>query len=98
MTPDVVGQAQQLFEAGLSKPEVARQLDVPYETLRKAVDQGRVPLPDRLYVRSEGADGNGKAEDGPTLREAIRAWQTSSRELRQSMDALFETLKEADIG
>jgi transposase len=46
MTPEVIQQARQLFEEGLSKSEVARQLEVPYDTLRKAIDQGRLPLPD----------------------------------------------------
>jgi len=30
MTPDVIQQAQQLFEEGHSKAEVARKLDIPY--------------------------------------------------------------------
>ncbi len=51
-----------------------------------------------LYVRAESAGGNGNGEDGPSLSEAITSWQESSQELRQSMDALFATLKEADIG
>ena len=46
MTPQVIQQAQQLFEEGRSKAEVARELKIPYETLRKAIDQGRVALPE----------------------------------------------------
>jgi transposase len=46
MTPEVTQQAQQRFEEGRSKAEVARELDIPYDTLRKAIDQGRVELPD----------------------------------------------------
>jgi transposase len=46
MTPEVIQQAQQRFEGGRSKAEVARELDIPYDTLRKAIDQGRVELPD----------------------------------------------------
>jgi len=48
MTPKVVQQAQQLFAEGHSKAEVAREVDIPYDTLRKAIDQGRVELPDLL--------------------------------------------------
>ncbi len=44
MTPEVVQQAQQLFEEGHSKAEVASELHIPYDTLRKAIDQGRVEL------------------------------------------------------
>ena len=46
MTAEVIQQAQQLFEEGHSKAEVARELDIPYDTLRKAIDQGRVELLD----------------------------------------------------
>jgi transposase len=46
MTPEIIQQAQQLLEEGHSKAAVARELDIPYDTLRKAIDQGRVALPD----------------------------------------------------
>jgi len=45
MTPEVIQQAQQRFKEGQSKAEVARELDIPYDALRKAIDQGRVELP-----------------------------------------------------
>jgi transposase len=45
MTPEVIQQAQQRFEEGRSKTEVARELNIPYDTLRKAIVQGRVQLP-----------------------------------------------------
>lgn len=48
ITPPVIQEAQQLFQKGYSKAEVARQLDVPYDTLRKAIDQGRLELPSVL--------------------------------------------------
>ena len=44
MTPEVIQQVQQLFEEGHSKAEAARELDIPYDTLRKAMDQGRVEV------------------------------------------------------
>jgi transposase len=46
MTPQVIEEAQQLFQKGYSRAEVARELDISYDTLRKAVDQGRLELPD----------------------------------------------------
>lgn len=46
MTPEVIRQSEQLFEEGASKAEVARELDIPYDTLRKSIDQGRVVFPD----------------------------------------------------
>ena len=67
---------------------------VPLEEIRG--QQYNLSIP--LYVRNESPNGTGEAEAGPSLREAIRAWQTSSRELRQSMASLFDTLEEAGIG
>ena len=67
---------------------------VPLDEIR--AQQHNLSIP--LYVRSESANGNGKAENGPSLREAIATWQTSSRDLRLSMDDLFETLEEAGLG
>jgi transposase len=46
MTPQVIEEAQQLFQEGYSKTKVARELDVSYDTLRKAIDQGRLELPE----------------------------------------------------
>jgi len=46
MTPQVMEEALQLFQKGYSKAEVARELDISYEALRKAIDQGRLELPD----------------------------------------------------
>lgn len=45
MTPEVIQQAQQRFQEGGSRAEVARELGIRYDTLRKAIDQGRVELP-----------------------------------------------------
>ena len=62
MTPEVIQQAQQLFEEGHSKAEVARELDIPYDTLRKAIDQGRLELPD---VRNHQNDVGQPAAPNP---------------------------------
>jgi transposase len=50
MTAEVINQAQQLLDAGRSKPEIARQLGIPYDTLRKAIDQGRLTSPSSAEV------------------------------------------------
>jgi transposase len=56
MTPQVLQQAQQQFEQGHSKAEVARQLGIPYDTLRKAIDQGRLQLPDSAVEQDDDDD------------------------------------------
>jgi transposase len=52
MTPQVTAQAQQLLGAGWSPTEVAEQLGLKRDTLRKATQQGRltVPLPPELVA------------------------------------------------
>ena len=45
MTPEVTAQAQQLLGAGGSRREVAEQLGLKLDTLRKAIQQGRLTEP-----------------------------------------------------
>jgi len=59
MTPAVIQQAQQRLEAGCSQAEVARELDIRNDTLRKAIDQGRVELP--------GDDNDGPPDSTSTV-------------------------------
>lgn len=46
LTAEVKGQAQELLNLGRSKSEVAQELGVKYDTLRKAVNQGRLSAPE----------------------------------------------------
>ena len=45
ITPEVAAQAQQLLAAGLSPREVAKELGLKLDTLRKAIQQGRLIRP-----------------------------------------------------
>jgi len=45
MTAEVIVQAEKLFAVGHSRNEVAKELDVKCDTLRKAINQGRVREP-----------------------------------------------------
>lgn len=45
MTPEVTARAEQLLVRGRTRSAVAQELGVPYDTLRKAIDQGRVGQP-----------------------------------------------------
>jgi transposase len=45
MTPEVIVQAEKLFALGHSRKEVAKELGVKYDTLRKAINQRRVQEP-----------------------------------------------------
>ena len=65
MTVEVIQQARQFLAEGYSEAEVARQLDVPYDTLRKAIDQGRLPLPDSSEEAAADTDGDADAGGPP---------------------------------
>jgi transposase len=56
MTSEVIRQAQQLFEQGHDKTEVARELGISYDTLRKAIDQGRVETPTTSAADTQNED------------------------------------------
>jgi hypothetical protein len=45
MTPEVTAEAQQLLGAGESRTEVAERLGIKVDTLRKAIQQGRLTVP-----------------------------------------------------
>ena len=45
MTAEVTSRAQNLFASGHSRKEVAKELGIKHDTLRKAIDQGRLQEP-----------------------------------------------------
>jgi len=47
MTAEIVEKAQQLLQQGHSRRETADELGVPHDTLRKAINDGRVREPQR---------------------------------------------------
>jgi transposase len=63
MTPEVTARAQQLLWAGRSRKEVAQELGLKFDTLRKAIQQGRLtePRPDEPW---ESAPENAPAQQG----------------------------------
>ena len=56
MTPEVTAQAQQLLGAGRSRREVAEQLGLKLDTLRKAIQQGRLTEPCPLEPGASAPD------------------------------------------
>jgi type I restriction enzyme M protein len=73
-------------------PEFSRL--VPLEEIRSQQHNLSIPL----YVRTELTTANGNGQPYESVKEAIGAWQASSRKLRQSIDNLFSTLMEAGLG
>ncbi len=80
MTPEVIQQAQQRFEQRRSKADVARELNIPYDTLRKAIDQGRVELPDLP------ADHDDDVAESPALGPTLVTTPATDKSTRSSQD------------
>jgi hypothetical protein len=68
MTPEVTAQAQQLLGAGQSPTEVAEQLGLKRDTLRKAIQQGRLTKPCPLQP-TESALENVPVPQPPTATD-----------------------------
>lgn len=45
MTDEITTQAQKLLDSGLSRKETAKQLNIKYDTLRKAIERGQLQEP-----------------------------------------------------
>jgi type I restriction enzyme M protein len=67
---------------------------VPLDEVRRQQHNLSIPL----YVRAGTATTNTDHQSRGSVEEAIAAWQASSKQLRQSMENLFNTLKEAGCG
>ena len=63
MTLEVTTQAQKLLDLSRTRREVAKELSVKYDTLRKAIDQGRLrePAPTPQEVSQEPAESQASA-------------------------------------
>jgi hypothetical protein len=57
MTPEVTARAQQLLGTGRSRNEVAERLGLKRDTVRKAIQQGRLIAPGRRQPEPSAADG-----------------------------------------
>ncbi len=92
-----------LTDAHIARIVVAHESDeevpgfsrlVPVEDVRNQQHNLSIPL----YVRTETPSANGNGQPPLSRKDSLEAWQASSRQLRQSIDALFITLKGADLG
>jgi len=86
MTPEVIQQAEHLLKERHSKAEVARQLDIPYDTLRKAIDQGRVPMPDCPAEIASGRDAGADAAERPASSTPVTTTPASDKSTRSAED------------
>ena len=76
MTTEITVQAQSLLNHGHSRREVAEELGIHYDTLRKAIDQGRVRLSDKarsvnaISQKSSTSSGGTIGSDKTTRSDA----------------------------
>ena len=80
MTPEVTAQAQQLLGAGWSTREVAEQLGLKLDTLRKAIQQGRLTEPGSLQL------GEPTPENPPASQPPV----PTDKSTRAALDAAAE--------
>ena len=80
LTPEVTAQAQQLLEAGLRPREVADELGLKCDTLRKAIQQGRLTRP------APPQPGEPKPENRP----APQAPSPTDKSTRAALDVAAE--------
>jgi hypothetical protein len=80
ITPEVAVQAQQLLAAGLSPREVAKELGLKPDTLRKAIQQGRVIRP----CPQEPGEPTSEKTPGPQPTAA------TDKSTRATLDAVAE--------
>ena len=80
LTPEVTAQAQQLLGVGSSRREVAEQLHLKLDTLRKAIQQGRLTEPGPL------GPGKSAAEKAPAPQPPT----ATDKSTRSALDAAAE--------
>jgi transposase len=80
MTPEVTLQAQQLLGAGWSRKEVSKQLGLKLDTLRKAIQQGR------LTEHCPLEPGESAPEKAPTSKPPV----ATDKSTRAALDASAE--------
>jgi len=75
LTAEVIAQAQSLFSQGSSRRQVADQLNIHYDTLRKAINQGR------LYEPTADTKGATEDEDRVASDQSDRSTADAAAEM-----------------
>jgi hypothetical protein len=91
MTPAVIQQAQDLLNQGNSRGETARQLGIKPDTLRKAIQQGRLTEPPREKPDS-GARASDKSQRGQQDVAAAEGLGMACTRLVERVGAAFGLL------
>jgi hypothetical protein len=81
MTPEVTAQAQQLLGVGWSRSEVAEHLNLKLDTLRKAIQQGRLTEPGPLGREKPASEKSPTAQLPNATDKSTRAVADAAAEM-----------------
>ena len=81
MTPEVTAQAQQLLGAGGSPREVAEQLGIKFDTLRKAIRHGRLTVPRRAQPAEPTPEETPAPQPPAATDKSTRAVEDAAAEM-----------------
>jgi hypothetical protein len=81
LTPEVAAQAQRLLDAGHSPREVAEELGLKCDTLRKAIQQGRLTKPAPLQLRVPASENPAAPQPPAPTDKSARAAQDAAAEM-----------------
>ena len=81
MTPEVTAQAQQLLGAGESPREVAEQLGIKLDTLRKAIQHGRLTVPLRAQPAEPTPEETPTPQPPAATDKSTRAVEDAAAEM-----------------
>jgi transposase len=109
ITETIADQAQQLLNAGTSRKEVAEQLGIKYDTLRKAIQQGRLqesPQDEKTAALSPASDKSGRSLQDSTAADAMGTACTRTMErvcaalglLPDGAPTRFEPCRDVSLG
>lgn len=104
MTDEVITQAEQLLSQGRSRREVAEQLGVRYDTLRKAINQGRLrELPAADVSPASASDKSQRSDSDATAQMGVACTRPEERVLAamgmlQGAPTRFEECRDVSFG
>ncbi|MGO9600001.1 MAG: putative transposase [Isosphaeraceae bacterium] len=81
MTPEVRAQAQQFLGIGWSRGEVAERLNLKLDTLRKAIQQGRLTEPGPLGRQKPASEKSPAPQPSTTTDKSMRAIADAAAEM-----------------
>lgn len=83
-TPEVLGQAQALLDGHYTRPEIAEKLDVKHDTLRKAINDGRLS-----ELKQDSSTATTKSFRNKEDTKAAERLGTACTRVEERVEAIF---------